>query len=98
MVCQDYSGAAWTDARARQECGKRHASQEALEAAGKRYEGSGGIWADASCKARADAPKRAGTCVFQCGASDETLWHLPAGAGDTAALGRFCQVFVPAAE
>jgi hypothetical protein len=97
MVCQDYSGSAWTEEAARQECGKRHASKAALDAAGKRYEGAGGIWADGSCAARNDAPKRAGSCVFQCGAADETLWHLPDGAGDAATLGRFCQVFVPAA-
>ena len=98
MVCQDYSGTAWTQTAARQECGKRHASREALEAAGKRYEGAGGAWADGSCATRSDAPTRAGTCVFQCGAEDETLWHLPEGAGDAATLGRFCKVFVPAGQ
>jgi hypothetical protein len=98
LVCQDYSGVQWTEAAARQECGKRHASKAALDAAGKRYEGAGGVWADGSCAARGDAPRRAGSCVFQCGAADETLWHLPAGAGDAATLGRFCQVFVPAEQ
>lgn len=98
MVCQDYSGPGWTATAARQECGKRHASREALQAAGQRYEGRGGLWAEGSCNQRRDAPSRAGTCVFQCGNRDETLWHLPGTPGGSPAadgLSRFCPVFVP---
>jgi hypothetical protein len=98
MVCQDYSGTGWTEAAARQECGKRHASKEALRAAGQRYEGSGGRWDPQDCGVRDDAPPSLGSCVFQCGARDETRWHLPGQPGATPAgpMGRFCQVFVPA--
>jgi hypothetical protein len=101
MVCQDYSGEGWTDAAARAECDKRHASKAALQAAGQRYEGSGGAWAAEDCSSRSDAPPRVGTCVFQCGAGDETRWQLPGqpgGAEAPGALGRFCQVFIPANE
>ena len=98
LVCQDYSGASWTAATAAKECSQRHASRAALEKADKRYEGAGGLWSERSCAARDDAPTRAGTCVFQCGARDETLWHLPGSPGGSpaAALTRFCEVYVPA--
>jgi hypothetical protein len=39
--------------------------------------------------------------VFQCGAGDETRWQLPGQPGSAeapGALGRFCQVFIPANE
>jgi hypothetical protein len=100
MVCQDYSGEGWNEAAAQQECGKRHASKEALRAAGQRYEGSGGRWAPQDCSRREDAPTSLGSCVFQCGARDETRWHLPGqpGGGPAGPMARFCQVFVPAAS
>jgi hypothetical protein len=98
LVCQDYSGATWTEAAAAGECGRRHASRAALEAEDKRYEGRGGSFSQRSCAARDDAPGRSGTCVFRCGAGDETLWHLPAGPSQGPAIptARFCDVFVPA--
>jgi hypothetical protein len=97
LVCQDYSGVAWTAEAAQAECARRHASRAALQAAKNRYEGAGGLWRDGSCAARDDAPARSGTCVFQCGEPDETLWHLPGqSAAPAAALARFCKVFVPA--
>jgi hypothetical protein len=99
LVCQDYSGATWTPAAAARECGRRHASRAALEAEDKRYEGRGGIFSQESCAARTDTPARSGTCVFRCGAGDETLWHLPVAPGKSPAIptGRFCDVYVPAA-
>lgn len=99
MFCQDYTGAGWTGAAAREECGARHASAAALAAAGNRYAGEGGIYAVAACAERRDVPARAGTCVFQCGAADETRWRVPvnmpgdAGAG---AMSRACDLYLPA--
>jgi len=101
MVCQDYSGGGWTPAAARGECGRRHASRADQAAAGNRYEGRGGRFSRRDCAARDDVPERAGTCIFRCGAADETLWHLPAGmttGPGSAMLDRACDRFVPAAR
>lgn len=99
--CQDYSGPDWTYASARAECGKRHASPEALRAAANRYAGTGGIFSDGSCAAREDKQPLAGTCVFHCRQPDETLWHPlgPAGGGENGAaagamMGRACDLFI----
>jgi hypothetical protein len=100
LVCQDYSGGDWTREKAQQECGRRHASQAALAAAGQRYQGAGGTWADGSCESRDDAPPRLGTCVFRCADGDETLWHLPGSdadaGGQAPGAARFCEAYVPA--
>lgn len=92
MFCTDFSGAGWTDATAREECGKRHASPAALKAAGNRYEGAGGIYSVKGCAARADAPAIAGTCVFHCNESDEVLWQVAGGAG--AMMNRACDLYI----
>jgi hypothetical protein len=73
--CQDYSGAGWGKAGAREECGKRHASPEALAEVDSKYEGKGGVFSELSCDDRQDSPTPIGTCVFHCNAPDETLWH-----------------------
>lgn len=92
MFCTDFSGAGWTDATARAECGKRHASPAALQAAGNRYEGAGGIYSRTGCAARSDAPAIAGTCVFHCNESDEVLWQVADGAG--AMMNRACDLYI----
>lgn len=98
MFCQDYSGAGWNKAAARDACAKRHASPEALKAAGSRYEGAGGIFSASGCAQRADAPTPQTTCVFHCQADDETLWHtLAANENTPAAAGmmqRACDLFI----
>jgi hypothetical protein len=96
--CQDYSGSGWDVAAAKEECGKRHASQAALAAVDSKYEGLGGVYDPLSCDARDDSPAPVGTCVFHCNAADETLWHmLDATAVDAAAarmMSRACDLFV----
>lgn len=99
--CQDYSGANWTVGKARADCGKRHASPEALRAAGSRYEGAGGVFSGSSCEQREDHAPHAGTCVFHCRQPDETLWHTlqgePGSEGGGAAgsmMSRACDLFL----
>ncbi len=100
--CQDYSGPDWTPVSARQECGKRHASPEALKAAANRYAGAGGLFSEASCQDREENLLLAGTCVFHCQQPDEGLWHpLTVGEGDAngvaagAMMSKACDLFVP---
>jgi len=100
--CQDYSGPEWKLESARQECGKRHASPEALKAAANRYAGAGGLFSDASCRERPEQLPLAGTCVFHCKQPDEALWHpLATAAGDAssgaagAMMSKACDLFVP---
>ncbi len=102
MFCTDYSGSEWTNASARAECGKRHASREAVMAAGGRYEGTGGLFSDAACNQRPDVGPLNGTCVFNCKAVDETLWHTlmtprsdaPDTASNDAAPNRGCDLYI----
>lgn len=98
MFCQDYSGAEWDESAAREECGKRHASAEALAAANSKYAGSGGLYSRQSCAGRPDGAKPASTCVFHCRAGDETLWHTPAEAAAGAAgndmMQRACDLYI----
>lgn len=96
MFCKDYTGPEWTAATAQNECGKRHASPQALAAAASRYEGAGGIYRQQACAERTDAAPLGGTCVFHCNAPDESLWRLsgdlPAdGAG---AMTRACDLYI----
>jgi hypothetical protein len=97
--CQDYSGSRWTNESARAECGRRHASPEALRAAANRYAGAGGIFSELGCAERRDRPALTGTCVFHCRQPDETLWHTlepPAGAAAASAMmTRACDLFLP---
>lgn len=93
VFCQDYSGAEWTSASAREECARRHASEAALQAAENRYAGAGGIFSGASCEQRTDAPDLNGACVFNCRRADETLWHI-SGPADPR-MTRGCDLFVP---
>ena len=96
--CQDYSGPDWTETSARAECGNRHASPEALRAAQNRYDGAGGVFSTIACAARADVPRITGTCVFNCNAGDETLWHLtgdmPAEPAAARMMTRACDLFI----
>lgn len=92
MFCTDFSGAGWTDARARAECAKRHASRTALQAADNRYEGAGGIFSASGCADRADAPDIAGTCVFHCNQPDEVLWQV--AGGPNAMMNRACDLYI----
>ena len=96
MFCKDYTGAGWTAETARAECGKRHASPEALAAASSRYEGEGGVYQQAACTGRADAEPLGGTCVFNCNAPDESLWRQ---SGDSpmqggGAMTRACDLYI----
>jgi hypothetical protein len=97
--CQDYSGSGWTAETARAECGRRHASAEALQAAANRYAGAGGVWSDASCAAREDREAMTGTCVFHCRAPDETLWHplgqAATGGAAAAMMSKACDLYLP---
>jgi len=96
--CQDYSGAGWDAAAARDECGRRHASPEALAAADSKYAGLGGIYNPLSCAERGDSPAPVGTCVFHCNAADETLWHTldraATGPAASTMMRRACDLFV----
>jgi len=92
MFCQDYSGAQWNTDTAQAECGDRHASKAALAAVKNRYDGDGGIFSPQSCADRPDSPHIAGTCVFNCKAGDETLWHVT-GAIDPR-MTRGCDLFI----
>lgn len=96
MFCTDFSGVGWSEATARDECGKRHASRSALKAASNRYEGAGGVYSPAGCAARADAPTIAGTCVFHCNESDEVLWQVAGGAD--AMMNRACDLYLDAGQ
>lgn len=92
MFCQDYSGSEWTRETAQQECAGRHASPAALKAAANRYAGDGGIYSEAACATRPDTTAIAGTCVFNCRADDESLWHIT---GDIdPRMTRGCDLFV----
>lgn len=97
--CQDYSGAGWTPESAAAECGKRHASAEALKAAANRYAGTGGLFSRESCGSREDREPLSGTCVFHCQAPDETLWHPlgQAATGGAAAtmMRKACDLYLP---
>lgn len=92
MFCTDFSGTGWSDTTARAECGKRHASRTALQAARNRYEGAGGIYSPEGCAARADAPAIAGTCVFHCNETDEVLWQV--ADGPNAMMNRACDLYI----
>jgi hypothetical protein len=92
MFCQDYSGAQWNTDTAQAECGNRHASKAALAVVKNRYDGDGGIFSPQSCADRPDSPHIAGTCVFNCKAGDETLWHVT-GAIDPR-MTRGCDLFI----
>jgi len=96
MFCKDYTGPEWTAESARAECGKRHASPEALAAASSRYEGTGGVYEQSACAERKDAAPLGGTCVFNCNAPDESLWRQTGdspmqGAG---AMTRACDLYI----
>ena len=96
MFCKDYTGPDWTPESAGEECGKRHATPEALAAAASRYEGVGGAYETAACSERKDAAPLGGTCVFHCNAPDESLWRqsgdMPAnGAG---MMTRACDLYI----
>jgi hypothetical protein len=95
MFCQDYNGAGWDAASARAACAKRHASREALAAADNRYEGSGGVFSAAGCAQRNDAPPIIGTCVFNCGRPDESLWQVSEAAGGMGPMSRACDLYLP---
>ena len=58
-----------------QECSKRHDSKAALSAAKNRYQGSGGIYAASRCAERDDIDSIHSSCVFNCQAADEAIWH-----------------------
>jgi hypothetical protein len=90
--CQDYSGPEWSATTARAECARRHASAEALRAAENRYAGEGGDFSTQDCATRGGASAIAGTCVFNCRRSDETLWHVT-GAIDPR-MTRGCDLFI----
>ncbi len=93
LYCQDYSGPGWTAATGRAECAKRHASQQAQQAAGNRYAGKGGLYSREGCATRPDAPEITGTCVFNCGQPDEALWQI---AGErNAMIDRACDLYLP---
>ena len=97
MFCKDYSGPGWTDESAREECGLRHASREALQAEGNQYEGQGGIYLSQSCDARDDIKAMTSTCVFQCNADDEALWHTLGAQTNPAAgamMNRACDLYI----
>ncbi len=97
--CKDYSGAEWTIAAAQEECGKRHATREAVLAAENKYEGAGGVFSRSSCRQRGDAEPIAGTCVFNCKAADETLWHtlkLKDAVADTSMASGACDLYIEA--
>jgi len=76
MFCQDYTGPGWSRATAMAECERRHASPEALQEAGNRYEGTGGNFDTRDCETRPDSDAISGTCVFHCNEADETLWQV----------------------
>ena len=96
--CQDYSGAGWGKAGASEECGKRHASPEALAAVDSKYEGKGGVFSELSCDDRKDSPAPVGTCVFHCNAPDETLWHTldaaDTGPAATSMMRKACDLYI----
>ncbi len=97
MFCKDYSGPGWTEESARAECGQRHASRAALQAEGNTYEGQGGIYLPQACDARRDTEPMASTCVFQCNADDEALWHTLGAQSNPAAgamMTRACDLYI----
>lgn len=93
MFCQDFSGSSWTHDAAKDECGIRHASREALQATKNRFVGTGGIYSEDSCDDRDDTAAITGTCVFHCGKPEETLWQV-SGTIDPL-MTRGCELFVP---
>lgn len=95
MFCEDYNGPRWTAEAAREACMRRHASKAALEAADKRYSGTGGIYAQSRCATRADRPAMTGACVFNCGLPDETLWQV--AGPDDGMMKRACDLYLPEA-
>jgi hypothetical protein len=100
MFCEDYSGKTWDASAAQAECAKRHASAEALQLAGNKYAGLGGIYSSDSCGERNDSEPLTGTCVFHCNAPDEILWHTLGIQSSNPAAGtmmnKACDLFIPA--
>lgn len=97
--CQDYTGPDWTPARVREECGRRHASPQALEAADSKYAGRGGVYSAGSCARRSDVGELGGACVFHCTAGDESVWRQSDGggqqpAGGSAMMARACDLYL----
>jgi hypothetical protein len=93
MFCEDYNGARWTADSAREACARRHASKAALQAADNRYTGAGGLYAELNCASRDDRPAITGTCVFNCGLPDETLWQV--SGPDNGMMNRACDLYLP---
>lgn len=91
--CEDYNGPGWTREAAMAACERRHASREALQAAGNRYEGAGGLFSDRPCAGRDDAPEISGSCVFNCGTKNETTWQV--SGPQNAMLDRACDLYLP---
>jgi len=97
LFCQDYTGSEWTEQMARQACGKRHASPEALKAAASRYEGKGGVFENRTCTERETIES---TCVFHCNEKDENLWHNVGSTSDkplpvsAAMMSKACDLFI----
>ena len=97
LFCKDYTGNAWEVATVREECSQRHASAAALTAAKNRYEGTGGIYSDLPCHERNDVPNMVSSCVFNCTASDEAVWHSmdpPASGAGAGMMSRACDLYV----
>lgn len=94
LYCEDYNGDGWSPAAARTACARRHASREALQSAGNRYEGSGGVFSPRACGDRDDAPDTSGSCVFNCGTRNETTWQVTGSAN--AMLDKACDLYLPA--
>jgi hypothetical protein len=87
QFCSDFSGAGWTEATAREQCGIRYPSQVAWDSGNREYDGGGGIFSTKSCEergveeeSRREPVNRSdsqylGTCVFRCNTPKEALWH-----------------------
>jgi len=98
--CQDYTGPEWNRKAVRRECGKRHASPEALAKAANRYEGKGGRYSRKACAERKDSAPLGGTCVFNCRLPGETLWRTrgdsqPAEPAAAGMMARACDLYIP---
>lgn len=91
--CEDYNGPGWTRDAAMLACGRRHASREALQSAGNRYEGAGGSFSERPCRSREDAPAITGSCVFNCGTRKETTWQVTGPRNGM--LDRACDLYMP---
>ena len=97
LFCKDYTGNNWRKETVQEECRQRHASKEALQSAKNRYQGKGGTYSSSPCADRSDVERIVSSCVFNCRANDEAVWHstqILGNAAGAAMMSKACDLYI----